>query len=72
VRRNPRDLAAKAFPSAPEGTEAPRVEPSGASVEARLTRQAVDSWERGISLPSFAQLITFCDLFEWPKPLAKT
>jgi hypothetical protein len=31
--------------------------------------QAVDSWERGISLPSFTQLIAFCDLFEWPTPL---
>jgi transcriptional regulator with XRE-family HTH domain len=34
-----------------------------------VTREAVDSWERGISLPSFAQLIALCDLFEWPNPL---
>jgi hypothetical protein len=34
-----------------------------------VTRQAVDSWERGISLPSFVQLITLCDLFQWPNPL---
>jgi DNA-binding XRE family transcriptional regulator len=34
-----------------------------------VTRQAVDSWERGISLPSFPQLITICDVFGWPNPL---
>jgi hypothetical protein len=33
-----------------------------------MTREAVDSSERGISLPSFVQLIDPCDLFDWPNP----
>ena len=33
-----------------------------------VTRQAVDSWERGISLPSLPQFLALAELFGWPMP----
>jgi transcriptional regulator with XRE-family HTH domain len=64
------DRAARAFPVRLQ-KERKRRGLSRQELASRLgvTRQAVDSWECGISLPSFSQLIEFCDLFEWPNPL---
>ena len=33
-----------------------------------VSRQAVDSWERGISLPSLPQFLALAEFFEWPMP----
>ena len=33
-----------------------------------VTRQAVDSWERGISLPSLPQFLALAEFFGWPMP----
>ena len=36
--------------------------------ELGVTRQAVDAWERGISLPSLPQFLALAEFFGWPVP----
>ena len=33
-----------------------------------VTRQALDLWERGVSLPSLPAFLSLAELFGWPSP----